>query len=291
MALLPCAVPGVGTPDSVWHQVRASGFTFCVPPAWRPAGDAHDNIDAKQWHGDGGWLTWDLGRPRFFTGPHVVLKVTGTIVRGTNPRPIPEDSHPCSPPKTTPVTQDGVSLLVTELECQRQWTITVLSTAPTMYIQGEGRSESVADLLRRITNTIRFPSRAQAPPQPPDSSGRLAALPGAHCEGSDSLADSTIIPVDSADVPPRLVSLPIFDVPSLLRDTDARTVLELVVDRAGTIDACRVRVVEETTPAWTEVVLEGLNTARYSPAQRNGLTVAVRVAQPFTHRNERRDRD
>src|SRR5437667_5174470 len=94
----PCAIPGVGTPDSVWHQVRASGFTFCVPPAWEPSGHSHDSIDAQRWHGYGGSVTWDLGRPRSFLGPDVVLTVTGTIVRGNNPRPLPEARpQPCSP--------------------------------------------------------------------------------------------------------------------------------------------------------------------------------------------------
>src|SRR5256714_2508642 len=147
----PCAIPGVGTPDSVWHQVRASGFTFCVPPAWRPAGGPHDSIDAKQWHGGKGSLTWDLGHPRSFTGRDVVLKITGRIVRGmpgTNPSPIPEDSHLCSPLKTTTLTQDGVTLLITELECQRQRPITAWSTTPAIYLQRERFSDRVAHLLR-----------------------------------------------------------------------------------------------------------------------------------------------
>jgi len=282
----PCAIPGVGTPDSVWHQVRASGFTFCVPPAWRPAGGPHDSIDAKQWHGGKGSLTWDLGHPRSFTGRDVVLKITGRIVRGmpgTNPSPIPEDSHLCSPLKTTTLTQDGVTLFITELECQRQWTITAWSRTPAIYVQGEGFSDRVADQLRRIPNTIRFPSRGQAPPQPPDSSGRLATLPGARCDStrSDSPADSTIIPLDSADVPPRLLSAGSYLVPDSLRHTDARTVLELVIDRTGKLDPCHIRVVEETASAWTEVVLNALKELQYSPAQRNGLAVAVRVTQPF----------
>src|SRR5881409_1469253 len=81
----PCAIPGVGTADSVWHQVRASGFTFCVPPAWQPAGHAHDSIDAKHWHGDGSFVTWDLGRPPAFVvlGPR--RTITGTVVRSPYP--------------------------------------------------------------------------------------------------------------------------------------------------------------------------------------------------------------
>ena len=47
----PCAIPGVGTPDSLWRQVRASGFTFCVPGDWRPSGRARDSLDAQRWNG------------------------------------------------------------------------------------------------------------------------------------------------------------------------------------------------------------------------------------------------
>jgi len=161
VVLLPCSIPGVGTPDSVWHQVRASGFTFCVPPAWRPAAHVDDGINAKQWHGDGGMLTWDLGRPRSLTGPDVTLKVTVPVVVGTNPRPVPETSHLCSPRKTTPLTLEGGILLVTELECQQQWTITAWSTAPAIYVQSEGNSDRVVPLLRRIMDTIRFTTSAR----------------------------------------------------------------------------------------------------------------------------------
>ena len=70
-------------------------------------------------------------------------------------------------------------------------------------------------------------------------------------------------------------------VPDSLKHTDARTVLELVIDRTGKLDPCHIRVVEETGSAWTEVVLDALREFLYSPAQRQGLPVAVRVIQPF----------
>jgi len=161
VVLLPCAITGVGTPDSVWHRVRASGFTFCVPPDWRPNGHPHDSVDAKQWHGDGGSLTWDVGSPRSFAGRDVVLKMSVPVVRGTNPRPIPQESSVCSPRKSTPLALDGGSLLVTEVECQQQWTITAWSTRPQIYVQGEAYSDRVAELLRRVMEAIRFTSSAR----------------------------------------------------------------------------------------------------------------------------------
>ncbi|HVH66791.1 MAG TPA: hypothetical protein VM716_02910 [Gemmatimonadales bacterium] len=220
------------------------------------------------------------------------LTVTGRIARarGIDPGPVPQEPlHLCSPRKTTPLTLDGVSLVVIEDECQRQWTITAQSTTPAIYVQGEGRSEGVADILRRIINTIRFTSAAakavetKTPADVSHSPGRLVTLPGARCDStrSDSLTDSTIIPLDSADVPPRLLSAGSYLVPDSVRRTDARTVLELVIDLTGGVDPCHVRVVEETAPAWTEVVLDGLREVHFSPAQRHGLAVAVRVTQPF----------
>src|SRR5258708_12144204 len=113
LAFVACAVPGVGTPDSVWHEVRGFGFTFCVPPAWEPSGDSHDRIEAKRWHRGGSSVTWDLGRPHSFMAPDVVFTVTGEIVQGTNPRPLPATpSQPCSPRTNTPLVLVGMRLLL-----------------------------------------------------------------------------------------------------------------------------------------------------------------------------------
>ncbi len=114
--------------------------------------------------------------------------------------------------------------------------------------------------------------------------GRLTTLPDVSCDAtsSDSLADSTIIALRSADAPPRLLSIVRPVVPSSLRHTTARTVLELVVDTRGRLDPCHIWVVEETAPAWTDAILHALKKARYSPGQRYGLAVAVRFTQAFT---------
>jgi hypothetical protein len=168
VALVPCAVPGIGTPDSVWHQVRASGFTFCVPPAWQPTGHSHDSIDAKRWQGDGGSVTWDLGRPPDLKRG-IVMTATAPIVvtgRGSNmpPPPVPRlpPPPPCTPrTNTTPLTLDGVSLLVTQVQCHPTWTITAWSTTPPIYVLGEAHSAKVAELVLRIVQTLRFTSSAR----------------------------------------------------------------------------------------------------------------------------------
>jgi hypothetical protein len=110
---------------------------------------------------------------------------------------------------------------------------------------------------------------------------RLVTLPGAHCDSTraDSLADSAITPLDSVDVRPTMRSMDVPVVPDSLRHTYQGTVLELVIDRMGQLDPCRVRVVAETSLAWTAAVLKALKKARYSPAQRHGVAVAVRAIQ------------
>jgi len=167
VALVPCAVPGIGTPDSVWHQVRASGFTFCVPPAWRPTGHAHDSIDAKRWQGDGSSVTWDLGRPPTLQ-PDVVMSGTVTVVGSPGslvPRPSPRRPPPpqsCSPQRsTTPLNVDGVSLLVTQVQCPPTWATTAWSTTPPVYVQGEAHRAKDAEVLLLIVQTLRFASRAR----------------------------------------------------------------------------------------------------------------------------------
>jgi hypothetical protein len=166
VALVPCAVPGIGAPDAVWHQVRASGFTFCVPPAWRPLGHASDSIDAKRWHGDGSSVTWDLGRP---TASTVMMSVTTEIVGVPSAGRIP----PPGPPRallpqacvqqttTTPLNLDGVSLLVTQVQCPPTWTTIAWSTAPPIYVKGEAHSGKGAEVLLLIIQTLRFTSRAR----------------------------------------------------------------------------------------------------------------------------------
>jgi len=151
LALVPCAVPGVGSPDSPWRQVRASGFTFCVPGYWRPSGHARDSIDAKLWSGDRGSVRWDVGRPATLASG-LVTTVTGQVVTDRS-------SRPCEQPMKKPLMVGGVALIVTQIECQGTWTTTAWSTAPAIYVQGVTHAAKVAELLQlSVMQTIRFTS-------------------------------------------------------------------------------------------------------------------------------------
>jgi hypothetical protein len=166
VAAPPCTVPGVGSPDSLWRQVRASGFTFCVPVSWKPGGHAHDSADAPQWKGDGTSVTWGLGRPVSGIGRSTTAEITGRIVRGspgfTSLEPAPVRVHKCDPPTNTPLVVDQTVVMITQVRCEGvTWTTTGFSTTPAIYVQGEAHNEKVAELLVRVMRTIRFTSAAK----------------------------------------------------------------------------------------------------------------------------------
>ncbi len=157
-----CTIPGVGTPDSVWRQVRAAGFSFCVPASWQPRGHAHDSLDATRWNAArGSYVTWGRGRP--LDEGSTRRSITGRIGRltpGSNPRPTPSPEPPpeaCSR-STTPVTVEGGILLINQVHCDNTWTITAFSTAPTIYLKGEAHSQDEAERLLLVMQTVQFPS-------------------------------------------------------------------------------------------------------------------------------------
>ncbi len=161
VAVVPCAVPGVGSPDSLWRQVRASGFTFCVPASWKPSGHAHDSVDAPQWKGDGTSVTWGLGRPPSGIGRISSAEISGRIVYGSSGMGTMEPArvviHKCEPATNIPFTVDGGIVLITQVRCEGvNWTTTGWSTAPAIYVQGEAHTAQLAELLVRIMRTIRF---------------------------------------------------------------------------------------------------------------------------------------
>jgi len=159
----PCAVPGVGSPDSAWRQVRASGFTFCVPLSWKPSGKARDSLDAPQWKGDGASVKWAVGRPQS-VGGNTRAEITGRVVYGSGgltPLEPPGQPKPtkCEPPTNTPVPVDGGMVMITQVRCDGvHRTTTGWSTAPAIYVQGEAHSAQAVDLLVRVMRTIRFTS-------------------------------------------------------------------------------------------------------------------------------------
>jgi hypothetical protein len=164
-AFTGCTISNIGPVDSSWRQVRASGFTFCVPASWLPGRPASDSLDSRAWKGDGASVTWDVGHPRSIRAPDVRV-VSGRVVvvggtSGTNPPPAdpaPPNRWPqsCSQPRNTSFMIDSVVLVVTQSACRGTWTVTAWSTAPAIYVQGEAYSPEAAKTLNAMMVTIRF---------------------------------------------------------------------------------------------------------------------------------------
>jgi len=162
---------GVGLVDSSWRQVRASGFTFCVPASWRPSGRATDSVDAPLWHGKEGSVTWHLGRPASTRAMEQRADVTVAVVTTGTPVPAPSfpaapsastaDAESCAPPGNTPYVVDSVTVVVTQTACRGTWMTTAWSTTPAMYIQGQTHAVEHTKVLNAIMVTIRFASAKQ----------------------------------------------------------------------------------------------------------------------------------
>ncbi len=161
-AAVPCPLTGVGSADAAWRQVRASGFTFCIPASWPAHGQTRDSIDPRRWSAEDGWLTWGLGPPPFeiTTGYSVVV---GVVVQGTatmsavSPLPGPantRDARGCSR-KNTPVTMADSAFMITQVLCRGTWTMTAWSPAPAVYVQGVAHDIRDAERLLIVLQTIR----------------------------------------------------------------------------------------------------------------------------------------
>ena len=164
----PCSMAGVGPVDSSWRQVRASGFTFCVPASWRPSGAATDSVDPTLWHGREGSVTWHLGRPESTSSMGRRADITVAVVTTGTPvlaPPYPAapsastgDAESCAQPANTPYVVDSVTVVVTQTACRGTWMTTAWSTTPAMYVQGQTHAVENTKVLNAIMVTIRFAS-------------------------------------------------------------------------------------------------------------------------------------
>ncbi len=166
----PCTASGVASVDPSWRQVLASGFAFCVPGSWRAQGPGQGKVDAKEWSGVEGSITWDTGAPPSIAPPQRGGEITGTIVYLSPGQPVPPPTlqpartptgpEPCAQPTTTPHLAGNVVLFITRGNCEGTWTTTAWSAQPRIYVRGQVRGEKAAELLRLVTETIQVAAPA-----------------------------------------------------------------------------------------------------------------------------------
>lgn len=161
VASAPCAAK-FSAADSTWREVRAAGFTFCLPGTWRPVKASSDSLDSRVWKGPQGVLAWDVGRPHSIVAPDVTFTISVPVVTSspTSPAapPLPPSSRtssPCAPATNTPYVIGSLSVMVSQIDCQGAWTTTALSTNPGFYIQAETHADRDVPFLTSIMETIR----------------------------------------------------------------------------------------------------------------------------------------
>lgn len=141
----PCAVTVPGTDLTGWRTVQATGFTFCVPAAWRPAGRARNGVDARTWRGAGGEVKWGTGKYR---STRVVTRVV--TVRAGNPLPEPAGVNRFA----EVIGGSPADLWNNEFEGEfftgAQW------NRPEVHMAGESRDAVTARLQLQVMRTVRF---------------------------------------------------------------------------------------------------------------------------------------
>jgi hypothetical protein len=134
-----------GTDLTGWKEVQATGFTFCVPANWRPAGRARDGVDARTWRGGGGEVKWGTGEYR---SSKVVTRVV--TVRAGNPLPEPPGV------KRFSEVIGGKLADLHDNEFEGDFYTGAKWTNPAVYVVGESRDAPTARLHLQVFRTVRF---------------------------------------------------------------------------------------------------------------------------------------
>ena len=152
----PCTVP-TPTTDAPWREVRAAGFTFCVPVSWRSQGTAPNAaVDPRTWRSASGGITWGTGpaptRERIAT--------TTVIVREGDP---PPQSMPRPDIRNYTELLGGRTAEVTEIHSANLHHTEARWRDPAVYLQGETGNFATAQLLLAIHRTVRFTHAPSSP--------------------------------------------------------------------------------------------------------------------------------
>ena len=151
-----CTIPGVGTPDAPWRMVRARGFSYCVPPSWRPDGRGRAGLDANAWSGDAGSIR---SGARARGGPIISADiVTSTPVHVGDVVQAPPG---CSAPTDFSYVASGIRITVSQVHCQGTYFTSARTPQFVLEVAGETRSGAGADVQLAIFQTIRI-----VPPTP-----------------------------------------------------------------------------------------------------------------------------
>jgi hypothetical protein len=143
----PCTAVVTGADLAGWKEVRATGFTFCVPASWRPSGRARGGVDARTWRGGGGEVTWGTGTFRSTT-----TTTTMVTVRAGDPLPAPPAGQSN---RFTEVIGGSVADLWDNRVDGKHYTGAKWAR-PSMYVAGESRDAGTSRIHLQVYRTVRF---------------------------------------------------------------------------------------------------------------------------------------
>lgn len=141
----PCTAVVPGADLTGWREVRATGFTFCVPASWRPAGRARNGVDARTWRGGGGEVKWG-------TGSHRSVVTVTTVVSG----PVSAMPQPAVQVNRLSEVIGGRVADLWDNEFDGNFHTGAAWNAPAMYVAGESRDRATARLQLQVFRTVRF---------------------------------------------------------------------------------------------------------------------------------------
>lgn len=135
-AVVPCAV-FVPSADSLeWKLVQAKGFTFCVPPGWRPSG-------ARGWQAEGVGIEWAVGsRPQ---SPALAPRWFSAGIKGSS-----------APPRQFVEVIGGYGAELWDIRMQDANYTLAQWAEKRVYFRGKANGLRSADLELMIYRTVRF---------------------------------------------------------------------------------------------------------------------------------------
>lgn len=156
----PCAVTLPGADLSGWKEVRATGFTFCVPATWRPSGRARNGVDPHTWRAGSGSVTWGTGtyRGKVVSTTVTTVVITGRAAGGLPPLPPPSGPQGQVRNFAEPIGGATADLWDNEFEGVN-YTGAKWSSPQAVHISGESRDTRTAAVQLQVYRTVRFTQR------------------------------------------------------------------------------------------------------------------------------------
>lgn len=155
---LPCNVPVADDGGQQWLFVRGKGFTFCVPPTWKPVGKPGKDADQTTWRSGTSSIKWTLGRVpsgRNLANASAVVSASDLARArsgGYSSEPLPAVERQSV---TEMIGDQEVNVwnnrrTGTERQTGAEW------TKPAFYFQGEAGDMIAAELELNIYRTVRL---------------------------------------------------------------------------------------------------------------------------------------